>query len=387
MDIARIIAKKIKGHLSDKEQEFLDLWINESEENQNLFLRIMASGDERNISVIAQLDDNKEWEKTWKKYNNKRLANNKAQHVKSMLRYAAVFVGLIGLGYGYWHFNLEAQKTTEPEDSITLLLENGETLTISPESQQTITNVQGKILGEQKGDHLDYSNPTKTKKLVYNTLTVPNGRRFSVVLSDSTIVHLNAGSSLKYPVKFIEHQNRQVFLNGEAFFDVTKNESNPFIVTSGTLDVRVLGTKFNISSYPEDRQINTVLVEGAVSLYSAKGNYDPKKAFKLEPGYKAAWDRLYENTELEEVDTDIYTGWIQGKLILKETSFRNIIQKLQRHYKVSIDNKYEKLNNEVFTATFDIETIEEALKIFDQETPFEYTIEGNNIIIYEPKTN
>ncbi|MEZ4968736.1 MAG: FecR family protein [Flavobacteriaceae bacterium] len=387
MDIARIIDKKLKEGLSTKEQEYLEHWINESEENRDLFQRILASGDKDNISKIAQLDEGEEWLKTWEKYIKNRPKNHKAFQIRSVLKYAAVFIGAFGLAYGYWLYSSKAIAPSVSEDAITLILENGKTITISPDSQQTITNVQGKILGEQKGDHLDYSNPTEVEKLIYNTLTVPNGKRFRVVLSDGTIAHLNAGSSLKYPVKFMEHHNRQVFLNGEAYFDVTTNKSAPFIVTSGSLDVRVLGTKFNISSYPEDQQINTVLVEGAVSLYSSKKDYDPIKAIRLEPGYKATWDRVYEKTEFEEVDTDIYTSWIAGKLVIKEISFINIIQKLQRHYKVSIENNYEYLNHEVFTATFDIETIEEALRIFAQETPFEYEIKGDKITIYEPKTN
>src|SRR5665811_1353199 len=149
---------------------------------------------------------------------------------------------------------------------------------------------------------------------------------------------------------------------------------------------QVLGTKFNVTAYPEDREINTVLVEGSVSLYSSKSGYDPKKANKLEPGYKASWDRFYEKMDVEKVDTDIYTGWIDGKLVIKEMAFKNIVPKLERQYKVSIDNTYEALDNEVFTATFDIETIDEALKIFAEETPFDYEFKKDRITIYAPNT-
>ena len=152
------------------------------------------------------------------------------------------------------------------------------------------------------------------------------------------------------------------------------------------MDVRVLGTKFNVTAYPEDREINTVLVEGSVSLYSSESGYDPKKADKLEPGYKATWDRFYEKMDVEKVDTDIYTGWIDGKLVIKGMSFKNIVPKLERHYKVSIDNKNDALDNEVFTATFDIETIDGALRIFAEETHFEYEINKDRITIYGPDT-
>ncbi len=386
MDIVQIVEKKIKEDLSEAEQEYLDLWIKESEENEALYYRLRNSGLADDISTIANLNDNTEWQKVLEKSSRKGFKENKTFQLKSVLKYAAIFVGAIGLVYGYWQSIPPNQDAVETEDVITLQLGNGEIRTISPEKVTTISSTQGIILGEQKGNRLDYSNRAKTEKLVYNTLTVPYGRRFSVILSDSTLVHLNAGSSLRYPVKFIGDRNRQVFLTGEGYFDVTKDREHPFVVTSGTMDVRVLGTKFNIMAYPEDREINTVLVEGSVSLYSSGKDYDPKKANMLSPGYKSAWDRFYEKMDVEKVDTNIYTGWIDGKLVIKEMSFKNIVPKLERHYNVSIDNTYEALDNEVFTATFDIETIDEALRIFAEETPFQYEFKKDRITIYRPNT-
>ncbi len=386
MDISQIIAKKIKGGLSEAEQDYLDSWINESEENGSLFYRLLDSGVREDIFEISRLDDDAHWQKVLERSNKKGSKTDKAFQLKYLFRYAAIFIGAIGLVYGYWQSTTGDKDSFEIEDVITLQLENGEVRTLSPERATTISNSQGVILGEQKGNRLDYSNRTKTEKLVFNTLTVPNGTKFSVMLSDSTLVHLNAGSSLRYPVKFIKDQNRQVFLTGEGYFDVSKDTEHPFVVTSGTMDVRVLGTKFNITAYPEDREINTVLVEGSVSLYSSESDYDPQKADILLPGYKAAWDRFYEKMEVEKVDTDIYTGWIDGKLVIKNMSFKNIVYKLERHYNVSIDNTYEALSNEIFTATFDIETIEDALRIFTEETPFEYEFKRDRITIYEPNT-
>ncbi len=386
MDISQVLAKKIKGGLSESEEKYLDLWINESVENESLFYRLLDSGVGEDIFDISQLDGDAHWQKVLEGSNKKRSRTDKAFQLKYLLRYAAIFIGAIGLIYGYWRAIPPDQDAVNTEDFITLELENGEIRTISPESPRTISNIQGAILGEQKGNSLVYSNRTITEKLVYNTLKVPYGRRFSVILSDSTLVHLNAGSSLRYPVKFIGDRNRQVFLTGEGFFDVTKDRKHPFVVTSGTMDVRVLGTKFNITAYPEDREINTVLVEGSVSLYGSESGYDPTNANMLLPGYKAAWDRFYEKMDVEQVDTDIYTGWIDGQLVIKEMPFKNIVHKLERHYKVSIDNTYEALNNEVFTATFDIETIDEALRIFTEETPFEYEFKKGGITIYEPNT-
>lgn len=376
----------MKGNLSEREQEYLDIWIRESEENRALYNRLQNFGMELNVSEIADFDSNLQWRKVLERARQKGLKKKIVLRRSSLLKYAAFFIGLLGLGYGYWQFYLSDNDVIETEDAVTLELDDGEVRTLIPESSGVITNAQGIVLGQQNGNKLDYSHPSETEKLVYNTLTVPYGRRFSLVLSDNTIVYLNAGSSLKYPVKFIKDQNRRVFLTGEGYFDVTEDKERPFVVTSSTMDVRVLGTKFNVSAYPEDREIHTVLVEGAVSLYSSRDGYDPDKADKLQPGYKAAWDRFYEKVALEQVDTDIYTGWIDGKLVIKKMPFKNILKKMERHYKVSIENRYGGLNNLVFTGTFDSETVEEALRIFTMETPFEYTIDGEDIMIYESKT-
>src|SRR5690606_24289275 len=96
-------------------------------------------------------------------------------------------------------------------------------------------------------------------------LKVPYGKRFNLILSDGTMVYLNSGTSIKYPVKFPNKGNRQVYLSGEAFFEVTENKEKPFIVaTDDGMKVKVLGTSFNVKSYPEDGNIETTLIKGKV---------------------------------------------------------------------------------------------------------------------------
>jgi ferric-dicitrate binding protein FerR (iron transport regulator) len=119
-----------------------------------------------------------------------------------------------------------------------------------------------------------------SKNLVYNTLTTPNGKKFQVVLSDGTTVHLNAGSSFKYPEHFIDSGNRQVYLlEGRLILKLLKTQRHPFVVNTNAFNVRVLGTEFNISSYPEDA-INTVLIEGAV-VYMVKKIYNKAASLEL----------------------------------------------------------------------------------------------------------
>ncbi|PXX23719.1 FecR family protein [Arenibacter sp. ARW7G5Y1] len=388
MDIVTIIVKRIKADLTESEERYFEDWINASEENRLLFQRLKAMDPSAlEPEHIADLDVMLAWKKVLGRSGLAKNNMNSKFNIKSILKYAAVGVLFFGLMFGYWQYDRPAQIRENNKNAIILKLENGEVRQIAVEDLQTIINSEGRILGKQMGSQLDYSYSTIKEGLVYNELSIPYGQKFSLVLSDGTLVHLNAGSTLKYPVKFIEGQIRQVYLKGEAFFDVFSDGEHPFVVSNEDMNIRVLGTKFNVSAYPEDKEINTVLVEGLVSLYGPDEVYDEVKSALLEPGYKAEWDRFYKKISYEMVDTDVYTGWMDGKLVIRKMPFDHILKKLQRQYMVVIDNKYKELDKRTFTATFDVETIEEVLKTFAEETPFEYEIAGGHITIMPPKIN
>jgi hypothetical protein len=302
------------------------------------------------------------------------------------LKYAAIFIALLGFGYFFMNQNralpIIENDLVIAKDAITLELENGDVKIINSNGEERVVSKTGEVIAEQKGDILNYEKENNSQKLVYNILTIPNGKKFQVVLSDGTTVHLNAGSSFKYPENFIDSENRQVYLlEGEAYFEVAKDARHPFVVNSNAINVRVLGTEFNLSSYPEDEAINTVLIEGAVCIYGKKEKYNKAASLELKPGYKASWDKDKKDIIVEEVDTKIYTAWKDGELIFKNTQFKNIIKKLERHFNVSIINNNTKLNEQYFDAKFDIETIEQVLKAFNKSIKMQYTIENNQIII------
>lgn len=388
MDIADLIIKKIKGGLTEEEQLYFDGWMDRSEENRSMFNRlqlISKKRGEQEVFRILELDGGMAWESVLERSKVLKGETRYRIQLPSLIKYAAILLVAISLGLGIWNRNRSVAEQLRQEDAVTLRLNSGEIKVISTEDLQTLVNSKGEIIGRQNGSQLDYSVSNETVGLAYNELKVPYGKRFTVILSDGTIVKLNAGSSLKYPVKFLDGQNRHVLLTGEGYFDVHKDKDHPFIVTGGDRDVRVLGTKFNISAYSEDREIKTVLVEGSVSVYGAQEGYDEKTAKLLEPGYKAEWDKFYKKMVFEKVDTDWYTGWVDGKLVIKSMLFKNIIRKLERQYNVRIQSDYSKLDNQVFTATFDVETLPEVLKTFTEETPFEFQIKGDRVTISELK--
>jgi len=337
--------------------------------------------NEKLIKII-----NKSKQKEWKNLKVKLRSPFKLHFLYSFSKVAAVFLGLV---VTYFLLNSNLLNIDESiliieEEVITLRLDNGDIEKVSVTGQRMILNQGGKVIGNKKGAALNYVNTevVEDEVLSYNELNIPYGKTFELVLSDGTVVHLNAGTTIKYPVKFLKGEVRSVFLNGgEAYFDVAEDKKHPFVVKVNDLNVRVLGTHFNVSAYPEDNVINTVLVEGAVSLYEENEIYDEKTASLLKPGYIASWDKKMGTIDKKRVDTFIYTAWMDGKIIFDHVPFKDIIKKLERHYNVSIINTNVQLGEETFTARFDIETIEQVLNSFNKNYAIEYVIENNKILI------
>ncbi|MCM5663174.1 FecR family protein [Galbibacter mesophilus] len=378
----RIIVKSLHTDLSEEERVILNAWLSKSSDNQFLYQRLLQM-KKRGVAIpdLEEIDSEEVWEKLLtKKKNHQKYTLRRKQ---SLLAYAAVFIGVLFLGgtLVFQNFGKE-QNVISNQDTITLELDNGEVRTIVSGQSQAVKDKSGKVIGLQQGQSITYKNVEEPKKLLYNTLRVPYGKRFDVKLSDGTVVHLNAGSSLKYPVQFLKGKNRQVFLTGEAFFDVTTNKESPFIVTSKSMDVQVLGTKFNVNAYDELTSIQTVLVEGSVKLTSKDASSG--EGALLTPGHKASWNTETHEVGIDKVDTSIYTSWIDGKLVFKQMKFKHIMLQLKRHFDVEIESNYEHLNNQVFTASFDEESLEAILSSFALETPFAFERNNNKIIINNP---
>ncbi|EIA08608.1 FecR family protein [Flavobacterium frigoris] len=294
---------------------------------------------------------------------------------------ASLFVLLsIGLFYQRDFFEPKSDLILSSNEII-LQLGNGEIQVISNTSKSSVIDSKGNVVANHNGNKIVYDTKTTIENIVYNTLKIPYGKRFELELSDGTLVHLNSGSTLKYPVKFIAGENRQVFLEGEAFFDVSKDKTHPFVVQANNLNIRVLGTHFNVCSYPEDALTDVVLVEGSVGLYTQKEQFDVTKNTVLKPGYKGSFNKKEGKIETQSVYTSVYTSWMQGRLTFRNMSFGEISKKLERHYNVTIVNQNKKLSNEKFNATFGDEPIEKVLSYFNDIHGIKYTLKNNEVLI------
>lgn len=248
------------------------------------------------------------------------------------------------------------------------------------------------------------------EQIVYNEIITQTGEKVQIKLSDGTRIWLNASSKLRYPSK-LEGENVHVYLQGEAYFDVTHKENRLFQVHAADLNIKVLGTAFNVKSYPEERLVETTLVRGKVRI-EGKNNL-PDDYVILLPNQKASYlgnnsklivtesrnknihDRSADLPQIKaiasrynatvvlsnNVNTTFETSWKDGRLDFVDEQFSFLAIKMERWFGVKISIEDPKLMSVRYTGTFEKETIEQALKALSMSLPFKYTIVKDSISI------
>jgi len=225
---------------------------------------------------------------------------------------------------------------------------------------------------------LDRKNEEKSS-LMANTeiISTQNGERTSFLLSDGSRVSLNANSKLLFPKKFSKRL-RQVELSGEAFFEVAPNNKAPFIVHTVPIDVRVLGTSFNVEAFPEASEVNTTLVHGKVVL-EKEINHKKTKLAEMDPYDRVVFDVDNQKINIQkQANLEQYIGWKDGKLVFLNASIEEVAKKLELWYNVSVRIQGENLKRSHFTATFTNESVEQALSLLKISFPFEYRMRKIN---------
>lgn len=209
------------------------------------------------------------------------------------------------------------------------------------------------------------------------TISVPKGSQSTVELADGSIIKLNAGSELSYPSVF-NKEERQVYLSGEGYFSVYHDSEHPFIVSAGEIEVRVLGTEFNVMAYEESGKIETTLLEGSVSLNKKGG--DHTNGIILKPGQKA----IYANGKMavNPANLEMETDWVNKGFYFQNTSFETLVTRLERWYDVDIVIQSEAVKDLSFTGKFrNNETIWQVLDVIKMTTPIDYKTINNKIYI------
>jgi ferric-dicitrate binding protein FerR (iron transport regulator) len=190
-------------------------------------------------------------------------------------------------------------------------------------------------------------------EMVYNTVIVPYGKRTQITLSDNSSVWLNSGSKLIYPAHFASNK-REVYLDGEAIFEVSHNKQKPFHVVTHDVEVKVLGTVFDLSAYNDDKTTSTVLESGSVEMKElGQSIFNTSKATMV-PGMMAVYSKEASEITQAKVDVKQYTSWRDGYISCEKQSLGDILKKISRYYNISIQVSDKSLENETFTGNLDL---------------------------------
>jgi len=220
----------------------------------------------------------------------------------------------------------------------------------------------------------------ENSKNEFCTISVPKGNKSEIVLPDGSKIWLNNNSRLVYPKKFNKSE-REVELIGEGYFEVQRNTKIPFIVKTSDVSIKVLGTKFNISAYPNDKFIETTLISGKVTVQS---NENPEVLSTLNPGESMTYDKLNNQTAITPVDTKFYTYWMKGEFVFRDEKFETLAKRIERIYNVEIIFEDQTLKEKTYTGDFKVDdNIYSILEIFKRSTsePIEYITDRNTITI------
>ena len=377
--VEKIIFKFFDNQASLSELDFLLHWIS-NEKNYLQYQEYIAINNLTNIAL-----NNKEQDKIIEEINSRiisdknKIFRKKAYKYSGILVLAVCFISTI-IYLDFFKNDIEGLKIIDPS-KISLTTSDGEVIDLENLDDQQ-TKINNNALVNQNANTLYYKNDPTSKEIKYNTLKVPYGKIFNIELSDGTKVYLNSGTSLRFPVNFIGGHDREVFIEGEAFFEVTKSKLSQFKVSSNNTSVNVYGTKFNFKHFPEDNFCEVILTEGSLGVSKINLENDGE-ILVIKPGEKAKVLFDEDKIERSRVNVKLYTSWINGRVAFRNESLPNLIQKLERIYNVIIINSNDNIADKKFTATilYKEESINEVLSYLSQVYGLEYQILDNKILI------
>ncbi|MFC4094879.1 FecR family protein [Euzebyella saccharophila] len=257
-------------------------------------------------------------------------------------------------------------------DKVTLMLNMGENVNLDEDNPTITYSNSGKKVNIGNSRSLTQVSVDKDI-VVYNTLVVPYGKRSIIQLSDGSTVWINSGSRFVYPAVFTK-EKREVYIEGEAIFEVAHNENRPFIVNSENQKIEVLGTVFNVNNYADEGLAFTVLKSGSVQIsYARNASETYTENFKIEPGSYAGYNKKTNSISSKKVDVERYFSWREGVLIFKNDNLKTIMRRLSRYYNIDITIDSEKLANETFSGYLDLkDDVEEVIETIKKTTDLKY---------------
>jgi len=384
--IQQLMQRYVQGRLNRQEFDELFDWLHQTDGDQlSEFEAIWhAAHDEK--SLIANGTELFERIKRDPRYGNPR----RMRPFSKIMRYAAVAsVILLGCSIATWFYFNRTERTKSQQAAATQptpTLEPGGTRATLEwtdggelELDDVPTGIAMRRGSVAYGDGAVLGNDVNRQIQQSETLMlrVPRGGQYRITLEDGTIAWLNAGSSLQYPVRFA-NENRRVVLTGEGYFEVTKDPDRPFLVQCGNTVVTVLGTRFNVSAYPDDNQMVTTLVEGSVRV--RRGT----EQVALRPDQAAIVDGNAETPiRVKRVNAEAATAWTTGLFMFDRDAIPDVMKRISRWYDADIVLQGNLEGRTLGGTVSRYESAEQLLKVLALTGNFNYKIEGRRIIVME----
>lgn len=383
--IARLIAKEIAGELSPEEKSELQQWQDEHPSGADLYARILDPDNKyARDRVIQSIDNDTSWEKV--KGHIIPSPRRKSRKLLWWSGAAAVIIVFIAISL----LAPRSDKTLPTNTSVAeiqagsskaiLITSEGKQISLSQQTSQQMLDLGDGTVAINNGNSVEYktkADSIKNKQSIH-TIQIPKGGEYELILPDGTHVWLNSDSELTFPTQFAATK-REVQLSGEAYFAVTKNAASPFIVkTNGNIEVKVLGTEFNVSAYPDASVVETTLCEGSVNVS------DKKQNVTLTPSHQAVYERKSGSLTTRKVDIRLYTTWKEGLFVFENKPLEEIMTTLSRWYNINVFYANPTVKKYHFTG--DLERygdFRKTLGMIEKSTSIQFKVNGNNIIVEE----
>ncbi len=376
-----IIWKKINKAISEEEELYLNKWLSESPKHQRFFKSAEQYYEKGSQFENIPVELKKSWKIVSKHSENRRAGISRFVTVVSTAAASVIIIFSLFYFTNKEFFNqsiVQNKQVIKPgTDKAVLILDDGTVHDLS--NQKEFFLKEGASTIKSTGDKIEYVGQHEEKKeLKYNTLKVPRGGEFYLVLSDGTKVWLNSETTLRYPV-FFPYNERKVELIGEAYFEVEHNAKSPFLVSSDNQVIKVLGTQFNVMSYKNDPFIYTTLVNGEVEV-SLKNNPEIKKI--LYPNEQSTIEKGNNFIEKKLVDVYALTAWKDGRFVFQDKVLSDIMKTLSMWYDVEVVFQDIEKKNMRFTGNLPrYSNFEDVLYKIGKTNEVEFIIENERITI------
>lgn len=342
--VAELIGKLLNDDISPDEHLWLKEWVSESAENRVQFEKLTDAGFlEEKLNFWDKIDNDKAWNELLRKLPEPKSEPVRRFNYTSLLKYAAIVIMTLSVSILLYRQNENRVKGNDKpqiaqttrikpgSNNAILILGNGQKVALRNHVPVSINEDDGTAVSN-KDEILAYKHTGKAnagQEVIYNTIVVPRGGEYQLVLADGSKIWMNSASSLRYPTSF-SGSERKVYLSGEAYFEVAKNAKMPFIVKTDKAEVQVLGTHFNVKAYADEVICKTTLLEGAVKVQSLG------VVNEIKPGQQAIINGDGGQRITSDINIDEEVAWKNGLFMFNKSDIKEVLQQVSRWYDIDV---------------------------------------------------